>query len=67
MQFNYNRLKAERIAEGYTTQEMGDALGISKSTYSKKENGKIPITVEDFSIISKKLGIPKEKISIFFV
>lgn len=67
MKFNYNRLKAERIAEGYTAQEMGDALGISKSAYSKKENGKTILTVDDFGIISKKLGIPKEKISIFFI
>lgn len=40
MQFNYNRLKAERIARGLTVQEMADFLGIAKGTYSKKEMGK---------------------------
>ncbi|BDH62156.1 putative Cro-like protein, phage associated [Lysinibacillus sp. PLM2] len=66
MKFNYNRLKAERIAKGLTVQQMADELGVSKSTYSKKENGKLPVTVEDFSIISNKLQIPIEQISIFF-
>lgn len=53
MYFDYNRLKGERIAKGYTVQEMADVLGVSKGTYSKKENGKIPITVDDFGVISK--------------
>ncbi|MCK1996833.1 helix-turn-helix domain-containing protein [Psychrobacillus psychrodurans] len=66
MEFNYNRLKAERVAKGFTVQEMADALGITKGTYSKKENGKITVTVEDFSLISNKLGIPIDQIGIFF-
>lgn len=66
MQFNYNRLKGERIAKGFTIQEMANELGVAKGTYSKKENGKIPITVEDFSVISSKLGITRDNISIFF-
>lgn len=66
MKFNYNRLKAERIARGYTVEEMGEELGVTKGTYSKKENGKLPVTVEDFAIISNKLEIPPEQINIFF-
>lgn len=66
MKFNYNRLKAERIAKGLTVQDMADALGITKGAYSKKENGKIAVTVEDFSLISNKLGISHEQINIFF-
>lgn len=66
MEFNYNRLKGERIAKGFTVQEMAHELGVSKGTYSKKENGKLPITVEDFAIISDKLEIPYDKIYIFF-
>lgn len=66
MKFNYNRLKAERIAKGLTVQDMADELGISKGAYSKKENGKISVTVEDFSLISNKLGISHEQINIFF-
>lgn len=66
MYFDYNRLKGERIAKGYTVQEMADVLGVSKGTYSKKENGKIPITVDDFGVISKKLEISINNIAIFF-
>lgn len=66
MRFNYNRLKAERVAKGLTVQEMADELGISKGAYSKKENGKLSVTVDDFSVISNKLGIKHDKIEIFF-
>lgn len=64
--FDYKRLKAERIANGLTVQDMADFLGVSKGTYSKKENGKIALTVEDFSLISSKLGIARDKMEIFF-
>lgn len=66
MRFNYNRLKAERIAKGLTIQDIADELGVTKGTYSKKENGKLPVTVDDFSIISNKLGITHQQIPIFF-
>lgn len=66
MKFNYNRLKGERIAKGFTVEEMANELGISKGAYSKKENGKLPITVEDFAIITNKLGIGRDNINIFF-
>ena len=66
MKFDYNRLKAERVAKGFTVEEMAKALGVAKSTYSKKENGKLSVSVDDFSIISGKLEITKEKICIFF-
>lgn len=66
MTFNHNRLKGERIAKGFTVEEMANELGINKGTYSKKENGKLPITVEEFSVIFKKLGLPNSRISIFF-
>lgn len=66
MEFDYKRLKAERIAKGYTVQDMANKLGVAKSTYSKKENGKIPLTIEDFTTITSILDIPKESMSIFF-
>ena len=66
MKFNHNRLKAERIARGLTQQEMGEVLGVSKGTYSKKENGKLPIDVDEFSLITNKFGIEHKDILIFF-
>lgn len=66
MKFNHNRLKAERIARGLTVEEMGEVLGVQKGTYSKKENGKLPIDVDEFSLITNKFGIKREDIVIFF-
>lgn len=66
MRFDYNRLKAERIAKGYTIQDMANKLGVSKGTYSKKERGKLPLTIEDFAKITNILDIPKENMTIFF-
>lgn len=66
MKFNHNRLKAERIARGLTVQEMGEVLGVSKGTYSKKENGKLPIDVDEFSLITNKFEIEHKDILIFF-
>jgi len=66
MEFNLNRLKGERIAKGFTVEEMANELGITKGTYSKKENGRLPITVEEFSVIFKKLGLSNDRIGIFF-
>ncbi|RHW31116.1 XRE family transcriptional regulator [Lysinibacillus yapensis] len=66
MRFNYNRLKAERVAKGFTVQDMANVLGVTKGTYSKKENGKLPVTVDDFVVISNKLEIPIDHINIFF-
>lgn len=66
MKFNHNRLKAERIARGLTVQEMGEVIGVTKGTYSKKENGKLPIDVDEFSLITNKFEIEREDIVIFF-
>lgn len=66
MKFNHNRLKGERIAKNLTVQEMADYLEVSKGTYSKKENGKIPITVDEFAVIFDKLEISPDNINIFF-
>lgn len=66
MNFDYNRLKAERIANGYTVEDMANELGISKGAYSKKENGKTIISVDDFVVIAKKLKIKKDMLNIFF-
>jgi len=64
MEFNYNRLKAERIARGLKAQDIADALKISAVAYYKKESGSTAITVKDLIIISNKLGI--EDLNIFF-
>ena len=46
--FNLARLKAERIARGYSQQKFARALGVSYVTYNQKENGKKPISIDQF-------------------
>jgi len=64
--FNLQRLKLERLSRNITAKEMGEALGIGANAYYRKENGDRNITVEEFGIILKKLGIPEKNAGIFF-
>lgn len=66
VEFNRNRVKAERIARGLSVKEMAGKLDIHAGTYSKKENGKLRITVEDLSKILNVLNIPEKDCGIFF-
>ncbi len=62
--FDLNELKVARIRQGLTQKQMGQALGISTPSYSKKEAGIIKIGVDEFAKIAKILKI--DDISIFF-
>lgn len=66
MAFDYNRLKAERIAKDMTLAEMAKLIGMSESGYSLIESGKRSLTIERFAEILEKLSIPESSISIFF-
>lgn len=46
------RLKTIRQSKGYTCSQMAKALGVTKATYSKKERGKITITLQEAQIIA---------------
>ena len=50
------RLKNFRLASGFTCQQMAEKMGLTKSTYHKKECGKIKISLLDAQKISKILG-----------
>lgn len=43
----FERLKEIRQSKGYTCSQMAKKLGITKATYSKKERGKIIITLQE--------------------
>ncbi len=59
------RLKAERIAKGYSQQEMADKMGYKdRAMYAKRENGYVNIGADDLFKISEILGI--ENMRIFF-
>lgn len=57
-------LKLQRIRRNYTQRDMANLLGISASTYSKKEMGEIKISVEEFANIVNIFEL--EDASIFF-
>ncbi|CRS53056.1 MULTISPECIES: helix-turn-helix domain-containing protein [Streptococcus] len=67
MTINLKRLKAERIANGMTQDEMAHRLGWKTRTpYAKRENGIISIGADELARITLVLGLPIEKITIFF-
>lgn len=66
MKFNLQKLRYERLSRKISQEGIAKELGITRATYHKKENGKIKISVEEFSIILKKLGIPQSEAGIFF-
>lgn len=66
MKFDLNRLKAERVAKGFTQQDLADALGISRTAYWKKESGDSDIGLEQFLKILQILGLSKQDLPIFF-
>lgn len=65
-EFNVRRMKAERIAKGISLKEMSDKLGMTQGTYSKKENGKIRVNVDDLAKIFEILELSEEGCGIFF-
>jgi len=53
------RVKAERVARGITSEFMSNKLGYkSRSSYSKRENGDIPLEVNTLLEIAEILGYP---------
>jgi transcriptional regulator with XRE-family HTH domain len=66
MAFNLNRLKAERIAKGYTQAQFANKLQMSREAYAKRESGRVNISVEEFSHILRALGYDTKSMSIFF-
>lgn len=64
MEFNLLELKAQRVRQGKTQEDLAKVLGIKTNTYSKKEAGTIKITVEEFQKICNYLKI--KNVNIFF-
>lgn len=64
--FNLQRLKYERLSRNISAEKVGESLGISANAYYKKESGSSNISVEEFGLILKSLGIPEKNAGIFF-
>lgn len=66
MGFNLQRLRYERLSRKISQEKMAAALKINRSSYHKKENGDIKISVEEFTTIIETLGIPENEVLNFF-
>jgi len=68
MVLNLQRLKAERIASGFTQDDMAAKMGWkNRVMYSKRERGEIPIGIIDFVRIIGILGFDVNQVGYFFV
>ena len=63
---NLQRLRAERVAQGYDQQELGDKIGMCQTSYWKRENGKVDLSINELAKIMTVLGLDKDKASMFF-
>ncbi|ABF33867.1 Transcriptional regulator, Cro family [Streptococcus phage 10750.2] len=67
MAVDYLRVKAERIARGYTQDYMAKQLGWSdRARYAKRENGFVSFDADELAKVAEVLGISKDDIGIFF-
>lgn len=67
MTVNLKRLKAERIANDLTQDQMAEKMGWSTRTpYAKRENGIVAIGADELAKMATILGYTDEDIGIFF-
>lgn len=67
MSLNLRRLKAERIANGFSQDDMAEKMGWKTRTpYAKRENGSVDIGANEFIKIAKILGYSTSELDIFF-
>lgn len=67
MTLDLKRLKAERIANGLTQEEMSKLAGWQTRTpYAKRENGIVSIGADELAIFANILGFSSNELGIFF-
>ena len=67
MTLDLRRLKAERVARGFTQDDMAQKMGWSTRTpYAKRENGIVSIGADELAKMANILGYDKNELGIFF-
>lgn len=67
MELNLRRIKAERIAKGYTQDVVAEKMGWkSRTPYAKRENGIVPFGADELAELGKILGYGVNELGIFF-
>lgn len=57
-----NRVKELRIEKGLSCQDMARLIGVTKATYSKKENGSVKFSLNEAKLVSDKFQKTIEEI-----
>ena len=57
------QLKSFRVEKGLRQADMAERIGVDRSTYVRKERGSIPISTEEWLLLSSALG---RDVSFFF-
>ena len=67
MTVDLKRLRAERVAKGFTQDEMADKMGWkSRTPYAKRENGIVSIGANELVKMATILGYEQDALGIFF-
>ena len=66
MKVDLLRVKAERVANGYTQAQMAERMGLARDQYNKRENGRISFSADELITLANLLGYSKDEIGIFF-
>lgn len=56
------KIKELRIKNGLSCNDMAELIGVTKATYSKKENGLVKFSLDEAKIISDKFRKTIEEI-----
>lgn len=57
-----SKLILARLEKGYSQEKLADLIGMSQSAYSRRENGNIKITDNEWKRIAKQLDVKIELI-----
>lgn len=52
------RLRARRIEQGLTQEELAERAGVDSKTVSRAENGRYPISVDQVARFARALDVP---------
>lgn len=67
MTLDLKRLKAERIAKGFTQDEMAEKMGWhTRTPYAKRENGIVSIGANELVRMASILGYESDHLGFFF-
>lgn len=66
MKVDLLRVRAERVAKGYTQARMAELMGLARDQYNKRENGRISFTADELITLADLLGYRRDEVGIFF-